>query len=132
MMLRQTLSRACAFAVSLLGAAAAVSAIAAPPSIAPDSRTASVNVPTSAAPAVPAAHPGSQAPAAPLSAAAGRQLMDKYCMDCHNYTDSAGGVEFEVYDPGAAHDDAQLTEKMLKKLRAGMPAPTTTSPDFTG
>lgn len=57
--------------------------------------------------------------------------MDKYCMDCHNFTDSAGGVEFEVYDPGAAHDDAQITEKMLKKLRAGMMPPAgKPRPDF--
>jgi hypothetical protein len=52
-----------------------------------------------------------------------RAILDKYCMDCHNYTDYAGGVEFELFDPGKAHEDAKLTERMLRKLRAGMMPP---------
>jgi hypothetical protein len=52
-----------------------------------------------------------------------RALIDKYCMDCHNYSDYAGGVEFEIFDPGNAHEDAKVTERMLKKLRAGMMPP---------
>jgi hypothetical protein len=52
-----------------------------------------------------------------------RQLLDKYCIVCHNYTDYAGGIEFETYDPGAPQDDAKVTEKMLKKLRVGMMPP---------
>ena len=59
----------------------------------------------------------------PMSPASGRALMDKYCMDCHNYTDYAGGLEFEVFDPGSADSEAQTTEKMLRKLRAGMMPP---------
>ncbi|MEJ0039646.1 MAG: DUF1592 domain-containing protein [Gammaproteobacteria bacterium] len=69
---------------------------------------------------------------APLTASAGddeavataqRELLDKYCITCHNYTDNAGGLEFEVYDPAAPQDDAKVTEKMLKKLRVGMMPP---------
>jgi hypothetical protein len=52
-----------------------------------------------------------------------RQLLDKYCMDCHNYTDNAGGLEFETYDPNNPMDDLKVTEKMLKKLRVGMMPP---------
>ena len=52
-----------------------------------------------------------------------RQLLDKYCIVCHNYTDYAGGIEFETYDPAAPQDDAKITEKMLKKLRVGMMPP---------
>jgi hypothetical protein len=60
-----------------------------------------------------------------------RQLIDKYCMDCHNYSDYAGGVEFEVFDPAAAHESASLTERMLRKLRAGMMPPAgKPRPDF--
>ncbi len=55
--------------------------------------------------------------------AAQRALIDKYCMDCHNYTDYAGGVEFEIFDPGKAHEEAKLVERMLRKLRAGMMPP---------
>src|SRR6185436_7253120 len=61
--------------------------------------------------------------AEPMSPAAQRELIDKYCMDCHNYTDYAGGVEFEIFDPGAAHESAPIAEKMLRKLRAGMMPP---------
>jgi uncharacterized protein DUF1592/uncharacterized protein DUF1588/uncharacterized protein DUF1587/uncharacterized protein DUF1585/uncharacterized protein DUF1595 len=69
--------------------------------------------------------------AEPLSVEAQRDLLDKYCMKCHNYEDYAGGVEFEIYDPGAADEDAKLTERMLKKLRAGMMPPAgKPRPDF--
>jgi uncharacterized protein DUF1592/uncharacterized protein DUF1588/uncharacterized protein DUF1587/uncharacterized protein DUF1585/uncharacterized protein DUF1595 len=68
----------------------------------------------------------------PASASAGdpapgveyRELLDKFCMDCHNYTEFAGKVEFEVYDPENPQDDAKITEKMLRKLRVGMMPPT--------
>ncbi|HTB68008.1 MAG TPA: DUF1592 domain-containing protein, partial [Steroidobacteraceae bacterium] len=52
-----------------------------------------------------------------------RQLLDKYCVVCHNYTDYKGGLEFEAYDPATPQDDAKVTEKMLKKLRVGMMPP---------
>lgn len=61
--------------------------------------------------------------AEPMSVESQRELIDKYCIKCHNYSDYAGGVEFEIYDPGAANEEAQLTERMLKKLRAGMMPP---------
>ncbi len=35
----------------------------------------------------------------PQPGAAQRELLDKYCLTCHNYTDNAGGLEFEIYDP---------------------------------
>jgi Protein of unknown function (DUF1592)/Protein of unknown function (DUF1588)/Protein of unknown function (DUF1585)/Protein of unknown function (DUF1587)/Protein of unknown function (DUF1595) len=60
-----------------------------------------------------------------------RELIDQYCMDCHNYSDYAGGVEFEIFDPASAHESAKITEKMLKKLRAGMMPPVgKPRPDF--
>ena len=58
------------------------------------------------------------AAAASLPPTAQRDLIDKYCMDCHNYVDYAGGVEFEVFDPANAHEEAKLVERMLRKLRA--------------
>jgi hypothetical protein len=68
----------------------------------------------------------------PLIAAAGGdkaagtaqiQLLNKYCIVCHNYTDYAGGLDFEVFNPAAPQDDPQVTEKMLRKLRVGMMPP---------
>jgi hypothetical protein len=56
-------------------------------------------------------------------ATAQHQLLDKYCIVCHNYTDNAGGLEFEIYDPATPQDNAAVTEKMLRKLRVGMMPP---------
>jgi hypothetical protein len=66
-----------------------------------------------------------------MAPAAQRDLIDKYCMECHNYIDYAGGVEFEVFDPANAHESAKLVERMLRKLRAGMMPPAgKPRPDF--
>ena len=68
---------------------------------------------------------------ATLSVAAEQHLVQQYCSGCHNYDDYAGGVEFEVFDAGKAHEDAKLTERMVKKLRAGMMPPAgKPRPDF--
>ncbi len=68
---------------------------------------------------------------ATLPVAAQQHLLQQYCMSCHNYDDYAGGVEFEVFDPSKAHEDAKLTERMVKKLRAGMMPPAgKPRPDF--
>lgn len=61
--------------------------------------------------------------AAGLPVAAQQALLDHYCRVCHNYEDYAGGVEFEVFDPSKAHEEAALTERMLRKLRSGMMPP---------
>jgi Protein of unknown function (DUF1592)/Protein of unknown function (DUF1588)/Protein of unknown function (DUF1587)/Protein of unknown function (DUF1585)/Protein of unknown function (DUF1595) len=58
-----------------------------------------------------------------LSDAAQQHLVQQYCSGCHNYDDYKGGVEFEVFDPSKAHEEASLTERMIKKLRAGMMPP---------
>src|ERR1700761_8626150 len=52
-----------------------------------------------------------------------RQLLDKYCIVCHNNEDYAGRIDFEAYDPANPQDDAKVTEKILKKLRVGMMPP---------
>ncbi len=72
------------------------------------------------------------AAAAPeLPVAAQQHVVQQYCSDCHNYEDYAGGVEFEVFDPAKAHENPELTERMLKKLRAGMMPPAgKPRPDF--
>jgi hypothetical protein len=58
-----------------------------------------------------------------LSDAAQQHLVQQYCSVCHNYEDYTGGVEFEVFDPSKAHEEASLTERMIHKLRAGMMPP---------
>ena len=72
---------------------------------------------------LPVAKPATPATAGTMTVVAQRDLLDKYCLDCHNYTDFKGGLEFEVFDPGSAHEDARTAERMLRKLRAGMMPP---------
>jgi hypothetical protein len=67
--------------------------------------------------------PASATAGDPEPGAAQRALLDKYCITCHNYTDYAGGLEFELFDPEKPQEDAAVTEKMLKKLRVGMMPP---------
>ena len=76
--------------------------------------------------------PSALAVAAPqMTVEAQRGLLNDYCLKCHNYTDYAGGVEFEIFDPGNPHDDAKIAERMLKKVRAGMMPPAGEKrPDF--
>jgi hypothetical protein len=52
-----------------------------------------------------------------------RELLDKYCLNCHNYTDYKGGLELELFDPEHPLDYPKVAEKMLKKLRVGMMPP---------
>ncbi|MBX5462210.1 MAG: DUF1592 domain-containing protein [Steroidobacteraceae bacterium] len=60
-----------------------------------------------------------------------RQLLDQYCLGCHNYSDYAGGFELEIFDPAKAHEDASVAERMVRKLRAGMMPPAgEPRPDF--
>jgi len=68
-----------------------------------------------------------------MSSAAEGDLIGKYCLDCHNPDDYKGGLELEVFDPSTAydHDEVQTTEKMIRKLRAGMMPPAgKPRPDF--
>jgi len=58
-----------------------------------------------------------------LPVAAEQHLLDHYCRTCHNYIDYTGGVEFETFNPGAADQNPELTERMLRKLRSGMMPP---------
>jgi len=60
-------------------------------------------------------------------------LVNKYCMKCHNYDDNAGNVAFELFDPSsvASADNVEVTEEMVRKMRAGlMPPAGEPRPDF--
>ncbi len=79
--------------------------------------------------------PEATAPAAvpAMSFDKAHDLINEYCVDCHNPDDYKGGLELEVYDPSTAHehDEVQTTEKMIRKLRAGMMPPAGKKrPDF--
>src|SRR5690606_11739903 len=68
-------------------------------------------------------------PAALMSGAAVGQphvdwdLLDEYCMDCHNATDFAGGVALDRLTRDSLAGDADTWEMVIRKVRTGMMPP---------
>ena len=52
-----------------------------------------------------------------------KEFLNKYCMDCHNLEDWAGGLAFDTLDLQNLHQDAKVWEDTLRKLRAGLMPP---------
>ena len=50
-------------------------------------------------------------------------VLEKYCVDCHNTTDWAGGVAFDALTPETIGSEADTWEKAVRKLRTGMMPP---------
>jgi cytochrome c551/c552 len=74
------------------------------------------------------------APSAALGAGvavdAQTNLVRQYCTACHNERMKAGGMSLASFDAATVADHADLTEKMIRKLRAGMmPPPGMKRPD---
>ena len=57
------------------------------------------------------------------SAPAAWQLLGRYCADCHNTVDWAGGFSVEDAGPEAVAADPATWEKAVRKLRTGMMPP---------
>ena len=87
---------------------------------------------------------GQQAPEPQLAAAASTQaavpellpeeaqtqLVAQYCVACHNDRMETGGLTLEEFDASQVVERAELTEKMIRKVRAGMmPPPGARRPD---
>jgi mono/diheme cytochrome c family protein len=79
----------------------------------------------------PASRPVATAPAqsgAPAAAPAAdatsqRAVIDKYCVGCHNSRAKVGGLALDALDLGKVQEHAELVEKIVLKLRAGMMPP---------
>jgi len=56
-------------------------------------------------------------------AASERALLDRYCVTCHNQRLQTGGLSLDKLDLAAMHDHAEVWEKVVRKLRAGMMPP---------
>ncbi|MBX5461708.1 MAG: DUF1592 domain-containing protein [Steroidobacteraceae bacterium] len=89
---------------------------------------------SSAAPPVAAApsNSGSETPAAAAAHSAPPQWeqLKERCTACHNATDWAGGVAFDVMSLDDLHADAETWEKAIRKLRGHlMPPPGEPQPD---
>jgi mono/diheme cytochrome c family protein len=66
----------------------------------------------------------SHAPAATTMLAAEQTAVVKqYCATCHSERGKAGGISFADFDAAKIEENGELTEKMIRKLRAGMMPP---------
>jgi mono/diheme cytochrome c family protein len=57
------------------------------------------------------------------SAASERALLDQYCVTCHNQRLKTGGLMLDQLDVSQMHEHAEIWEKVVRKLRAGMMPP---------
>jgi mono/diheme cytochrome c family protein len=80
------------------------------------------------APPKPAvSHPQASQPAA---ADAQPTLVKQYCVGCHNDKAKTGGLTLASFDPSRPDQNAEVAEKMIRKLRLGMmPPPGVRRPD---
>ncbi len=59
--------------------------------------------------------------------------LERYCFDCHNFIDWAGGLALDIFDPATIPDEAATWEKVVRKLRGRtMPPPGRDRPDDDG
>ncbi len=60
------------------------------------------------------------------------ETLETYCMDCHNFQDYSGGIDFTLFDPADVVEEAEIFERAITKLRANvMPPPNQPQPDQT-
>jgi Protein of unknown function (DUF1592)/Protein of unknown function (DUF1588)/Protein of unknown function (DUF1585)/Protein of unknown function (DUF1587)/Protein of unknown function (DUF1595) len=76
-----------------------------------------------------ASHPSTQ-PAATLPVDAQNKLVAQYCATCHSAKGKAGELSLASFDAAKVTEHADVAEKMIRKLRAGMmPPPGARRPD---
>src|SRR6187401_123432 len=75
------------------------------------------------APAQPAATAQRPAAGAATTVAAQRALLDQYCVTCHSDRLKTGNLSLEKLDVTHVGDSAEVWEKVVRKLRAGMMPP---------
>lgn len=62
-------------------------------------------------------------PPAAFSATAMRDVVNNYCLACHNDTLATAGLSLQTIDFAKAGENAEILEKVVKKLRAHMMPP---------
>ena len=60
---------------------------------------------------------------APMSYQEQNMTIGRYCFRCHNDQLLTGGLSLESFDAEHAYEDAEIAEKMIRKLRVGMMPP---------
>jgi hypothetical protein len=77
----------------------------------------------------PQAKPGPATPAG-LPVESQNKLVGQYCAGCHSEKGKAGGLSLVGFDAATIDKNAEVAEKMIRKLRAGMmPPPQARRPD---
>src|SRR5260370_37905504 len=56
-------------------------------------------------------------------AATARAIIDQYCVPCHNQRLKTAGLMLDKLDSTEVRNDAEVWEKVVRKLRAGMMPP---------
>jgi mono/diheme cytochrome c family protein len=76
-------------------------------------------------PAAPPSTPAAPKPVAThdVGAAAETAVVKQYCIGCHSDRGKAGGLTLASFDVAKAVDNPAVSEKMIRKLRAGMMPP---------
>jgi Protein of unknown function (DUF1587). len=76
------------------------------------------------------AHKTATQPPATPAAAPTPDLTKQYCVGCHSEKGKAGGLSLVAFDPTHADQNAEVSEKIIRKLRLGMmPPPGMRRPD---
>ena len=60
---------------------------------------------------------------APVRAVDPSAVVEQYCVRCHNERRMTGNLTLEGFETESAHEMAEIAEKMILKLRAGMMPP---------
>ena len=60
---------------------------------------------------------------AALPSSADRALVDRYCVSCHSDKLKTGGLSLEKVDIANVPANAQVLEKIVRKLRSGLMPP---------
>jgi len=79
--------------------------------------------PAAPPPAAPARGQAPPAAASPATAEADAALVKTYCVGCHSERAKAGGLTLASFDPGKAAASPEISEKIVRKLAAGMMPP---------
>ena len=90
---------------------------------APPRPPAAAPAPTPASPKAPAPIASAHRAAATADSAEHNQVIAKYCAGCHNDRRPAAGLSLVAFDVSKAADKAEVAEKMIVKLQAGMMPP---------
>jgi cytochrome c551/c552 len=118
------MKRALPVVISAIAASAAV-AIAAGQQPAPSASVTKLPAATTARPQTIAPAASHAAAASTMSVAEQNALVKQYCVTCHNdrNKDRTSGLSFQGFDAAQAVQHADVTEKMIRRLRAGMMPP---------